>query len=132
MVARLTNTPISQYNSTTNSTLDSNPQKFPLNQSFYADAWVVEFSTSDRGVDLTCHRFRTHDAYVSAILTAMDFKFLNASGALPLTYRPQTQTYLSSQLVPFNTNLVVQKMTCSNKTEPQIRFMLSVLHVPFP
>lgn len=37
-VARLQQQPLSAYNSTTNSSFDSNPALFPLNQSIYADA----------------------------------------------------------------------------------------------
>lgn len=37
-ISRLDMTRLTEYNSTTNSTLDSNPATFPLNQSVYADA----------------------------------------------------------------------------------------------
>lgn len=37
-VARLTQTPLTKWDSSTNSTLDGNPIYFPLNQSIYADA----------------------------------------------------------------------------------------------
>ena len=38
LVARLTHTPISVHNSSTNATLDDNPATFPLGQSLYVDA----------------------------------------------------------------------------------------------
>lgn len=38
LVARLTKTPISIHNTSTNATLDDNPITFPLDQSLYVDA----------------------------------------------------------------------------------------------
>ena len=38
LVARLTKTPISVHNSSTNGTLDNNAATFPLDQSIYVDA----------------------------------------------------------------------------------------------
>ncbi len=38
LVSRLTHTPISVHNSSTNATLDNNPATFPLGQSLYVDA----------------------------------------------------------------------------------------------
>lgn len=38
LVARLTHTPISVHNSSTNATLNDNPATFPLGQSLYVDA----------------------------------------------------------------------------------------------
>lgn len=38
LVARLTHTPISVHNSSTNGTLDNNPITFPLDQNLYVDA----------------------------------------------------------------------------------------------
>ena len=38
LVARLTNTPISVHNSSTNATVNDNPATFPLGQSIYVDA----------------------------------------------------------------------------------------------
>ncbi len=103
LVARLTQTPITVYDSSTNSTLDGNNQTFPLDQSIYADA--------------------THRAYVSNILTALNFSVIDQFGALPLTSRPVNQSYVTSSLVPFNTELVVQVMS-ADASAPQMRFIL--------
>lgn len=77
---------LTQYNSTTNSTLDSNPATFPLNQSIYADA--------------------THEVVVLDTLTALNLSALFSSGPLPVDSRPSSQqSFVASQVVPFATHL---------------------------
>lgn len=92
-VARLTKSPIGVYNSNTNSTIDGNPITFPLNQPIYADA--------------------THEVIALALMTALNLTSIAASGALPLTHRPESYTFKASQLVPFATTLVAQVLDCS-------------------
>lgn len=105
-VSRFEHQALSAYNSTTNSTLDSNAATFPLNQSIYADA--------------------THEVVVLDTLTALNLSAIFSSGALPLTARPQQQhSFVASQVVPFATHLVIQVMECSHMSpSKQVRFLL--------
>lgn len=105
-VAGFEHTPISSYNSTTNSTLDSNPTTFPLNQSIYADA--------------------THEVVVLDTLSAFNLSALFQSGPLPLQRDDgHENSFKASQTVPFGTHFVVQVMECSDmKPTKQIRFIV--------
>ncbi|THG93046.1 hypothetical protein EW145_g8491, partial [Phellinidium pouzarii] len=71
LVARLTQTPITEFNSTTNATLGGGNITFPLNQPIYVDA--------------------THDTVISAIIVALNFTTLNANGPLPTDHIPENQ-----------------------------------------
>ena len=104
-VARFEQTPITDFNSTTNSTFDSNPTYFPLNQSIYADA--------------------THEVVLLDTLTAFNLTALFSSGALPVTGPPASQSFIASQIVPFATHLTIQVLECPiYKPTKQIRFIL--------
>ena len=105
-VSRFQHQALSEYNSTTNSTLDSNPATFPLNQSIYADA--------------------THEVVVLDTLTALNLTAIFASGPPPLTGRPvQQNSFVASQVVPFATHLVIQVLECPQMTPTkQARFIL--------
>lgn len=107
-LARLTHTPIAAYDSSTNSTLDGNPQTFPLNQSIYADA--------------------SHDSYIMSTFTALNLPI--HGGALPLDRRVDGRVFMSSALVPFNTNFVAQVLSCDGADAPQIRFIINDAVVP--
>ena len=66
---------------------------------------------------------RTHDAIVAQILTAFNFGSIVSGDSLPVTGKPDDyRQWQSSKLVPFNTNLVVQVMSCDG--EDKIRFLL--------
>ncbi|BEJ06208.1 hypothetical protein CcaverHIS641_0307300 [Cutaneotrichosporon cavernicola] len=111
-LARLTHTPIEVYDSSTNSTLDDNPETFPLNQSIYVDA--------------------SHDSYMMSTMVALNLTALNSFGRLPtdvdrsLDDRP----FYSSKIVPFNTNFVAQVMRCDGREGEQIRFILNDAIIP--
>jgi len=103
-VSRFTQTPITKYDSTTNSTFDSNPKTFPLNQSIYADA--------------------THEVVVLDALTAFNLTALFGTGPPDANVRGNTG-FVASQVVPFATHLVVQVVECSQCTPTkQIRFIV--------
>lgn len=57
---------------------------------------------------------------------ALNFTAINTFGMLPTNIgkSPENRAFKSSSLVPFNTNLVAQVMTCNGKKDPQIRFIL--------
>ncbi|KAH7929307.1 phosphoglycerate mutase-like protein [Leucogyrophana mollusca] len=111
LVARLTQTPITVWNSTTNSTLDGNNITFPLNQPIFVDV--------------------THDVSIASIVTALNFTSLAANGPLPTDHIPPNQSYIASQIAPFASNLVAQVLSCPASEEPtHIRFILNDGVVP--
>jgi hypothetical protein len=111
-VSRLEMSRITEYNSTTNSTLDSSNVTFPLNQSIYADA--------------------THEVVVLDTLTAFNLSALFASGPLPInSTRPASQSFIASQVVPFATHFTIQVLSCANMNPTkQIRFILNDAVLP--
>ncbi|CAK9780434.1 unnamed protein product [Cutaneotrichosporon oleaginosum] len=111
-LARLTHTPIEVYDSSTNSTLDGNPETFPLNQSIYADA--------------------SHDSYIMSTMVALNLTALNTFGRLPTDIGGslEERVYYSSKIVPFNTNFVAQVMRCDGREGEQIRFILNDAVIP--
>ncbi|KAL4069727.1 histidine phosphatase superfamily [Scleroderma yunnanense] len=111
LVARLTQTPITVWNSSTNSTLDSNNVTFPLYQPVFVDA--------------------THDSVIANILTTLNFISFAANGPLPTDHIPANRSYVISQMTPFASNLVGQVLSCPAAEEPtHIRFILSDGVVP--
>ncbi|KAG1908216.1 histidine phosphatase superfamily [Suillus fuscotomentosus] len=106
LVSRLTHTPINVWNSSTNSTLNSNNITFPLNQPIYVDA--------------------THDTVISSIVTTLNFTSLAATGPLPTDHIPPHRSYIASQIAPFSSQLVAQVLSCPACEEPtHIRFLLN-------
>lgn len=105
-VARFEHQALSAYNSTTNSTLDSQSATFPLNQSIYADA--------------------THEVVLLDAITALNLSAPFSSGPPPLNARPEKQhSFVASQVVPFATHLVIQVLECSDLSPTkQMRFIL--------
>ncbi|KAI0361287.1 phosphoglycerate mutase-like protein [Trametes cingulata] len=115
LVARLTQTPLTEFATSLNATLDGNNVTFPLNQPIFVDA--------------------THDTVISTILVALNFTTMAANGPLPTDHIPKHQTYTSQHIVPFASNLVGQVMSCpaSNKSKDKesfIRFILNDGVVP--
>ncbi|KAI0652160.1 phosphoglycerate mutase-like protein [Trametes meyenii] len=115
LVARLTQTPLTEFATNLNATLDGNNVTFPLNQPIYVDA--------------------THDTVISTILVALNFTTMAANGPLPIDHIPKHQTYTAQHLVPFASNLVGQVLSCpashkSHKKESFIRFLLNDGVVP--
>ncbi|KIJ68571.1 hypothetical protein HYDPIDRAFT_173254 [Hydnomerulius pinastri MD-312] len=111
LVARLTQTPITVWNSTTNSTLDSSNVTFPLYQPIIVDA--------------------THDVVIANILTALNMTSLAANGPLPTDHIPPNRSYIVSQIAPFASNLVAQVMSCPAAEDPtHIRFILNDAILP--
>lgn len=116
-LARLQHQPLSEYNSTTNSTLDNDPRTFPLNQSIYADA--------------------THEVVVLDTLTAFNLSALFPGGPPPIdvTTRPSPPTdssrFVASHVVPFATHFVIQVLECPQcNPSKQIRFIVNDAVVP--
>ncbi|KAG0702010.1 histidine phosphatase superfamily [Suillus ampliporus] len=111
LVARLTQTPITVWNSSTNSTLDSSKITFPLDQPIYVDA--------------------THDIVIANIVTALNLTSLAANGPLPTDHIPLNRSYIVSQIIPFASQLVAQVLSCPASGESShIRLILNDGVVP--
>ncbi|KAF7341312.1 Acid phosphatase [Mycena venus] len=92
LVSRLTQTPITEFASTVNGTIVGSNVTFPLSQPIFADA--------------------THDTVISAIVVAMNFTSLAATGPLPGTHIPTNRSYIVNQISPFGSNMVGQVLSC--------------------
>ncbi|KAI0778487.1 phosphoglycerate mutase-like protein [Trametes elegans] len=116
LVARLTQTPLTEFATNLNVTLDNNNITFPLNQPIYVDA--------------------THDTVISTILVALNFTTMAANGPLPIDHIPENQTYTGQHLVPFATHLEGQVLSCpaedasTSDKQSFIRFILNDGVVP--
>ncbi|KAJ6603264.1 phosphoglycerate mutase-like protein [Mycena vulgaris] len=111
LVSRLTQTRITDFDTTVNGSLVSSPVTFPFGQPIYVDA--------------------THDTVVSAIITALNFTTLAANGPLPTDRIPANQTYFASKITPFGANLVGQVLSCPASEHPShIRWVLNDAVVP--
>ncbi|PIL31642.1 hypothetical protein GSI_06344 [Ganoderma sinense ZZ0214-1] len=111
LVARLTQTPLTNFSTTLNRTIDESNITFPLNQPIYVDA--------------------THDTVITTILTAMNLSIpMVGKGPLPADRIVNDRMYIASHITPFSTNLVGQVMSCpaaNNRDEKEsyIRFVLN-------
>ncbi|KAH8112806.1 phosphoglycerate mutase-like protein [Phellopilus nigrolimitatus] len=111
LVSRLTQTPITEHNSSTNATITDSNVTFPLYQPIFVDA--------------------THDTIISSIVVALNFTTLNANGPLPTDHIPENQTYFASRISPFASQLVGQVLSCPASSEPtHIRWLLNDAVVP--
>ena len=93
LIARLTGQPV-QDNTQTNRTLDSSPETFPLDRSFYAD-----FS---------------HDNEMVAIYSALGLfqqRLLPDQKLDPENPSP-LRTWILSKMVPFGARMVVERLEC--------------------
>ncbi|GAA6037522.1 hypothetical protein JCM8097_008236 [Rhodosporidiobolus ruineniae] len=98
-LARTMKQPLSEFNSTTNSTLHTS-EYFPLDQRLYVDA--------------------THDTIISAVITTLNFTSFARSGPLPSTHIPANLSFVTSAISPFAANLHSQVLSCpSSPLVPQ-------------
>jgi len=111
LVSRLTQTRITNFNSSVNGTIVSSNVTFPLNQPIFVDA--------------------SHDTVIASILTALNFTSLTANGSLPTDHIPPNQSYIVSQIAPFATRLVGQVLSCpASGNATHIRFVLNDAILP--
>jgi hypothetical protein len=87
LVARLTQTPITVWNSTTNSTLDSSNVTFPLYQPIFVDATHDVVIATSAYLRLGCLD-ADDDCYECSVLTTLNFTSLAANGPLPTDHIP--------------------------------------------
>ena len=105
LIARLTNKPV-QDETSTNHTLDSNPQTFPLGKKLYAD-----FS---------------HDNDMTAIFSALGL--YNGTARFSKTKvveAPNANGYSAAWTVPFAARAYFEKMTCSGHSTELIRVIVN-------
>ncbi|GAA6013176.1 hypothetical protein JCM10207_006195 [Rhodosporidiobolus poonsookiae] len=97
-LARTLSQPLSEFNSTTNSSLHD-ATHFPLDQNFYVDA--------------------THDVIISAVLTTLNFTSFARSPPLSTDRIPSDLSFVTSSVSPFASNLHSQVLFCpSSKLTP--------------
>ncbi|EJU01030.1 phosphoglycerate mutase-like protein [Dacryopinax primogenitus] len=120
LVARLTHTPITVWNTSTNSTLDSNPLTFPVNQSLIPcinSIGIASFTLGQR-----------------TVMVALNFTSFAKSGPLPVDHIPVgKRSFVASQTTPFATALVAQVVNCTDSsanTKPYIRWLLNDASIP--
>ncbi|ORX38978.1 putative acid phosphatase [Kockovaella imperatae] len=94
LVARLLHQQITVSDSAVNSTLDSSPILFPVNNSIYADA--------------------THEVIVGDTLTALNLTAVFGTEPLSPTQRSNGSVFSTSRVFPFATHLVFQVLECPN------------------
>ena len=101
ILARLNNEYITSSDSSVNSTLNSNPATFPLNQKLYLDT--------------------TNDFMILGTLTAMSLDYFRSP--LPLTYPPPAgRRFRLTQMTPFAARLVIEKIGCASSDPAARRF----------
>ncbi len=102
LLARLKNQYITTSDSSVNSTLDSSPNTFPLNQPFYLDM--------------------THDTMMVATLTAMSLDYFHQNLSLTSFPPPADRHFQSSYMVPYAARLITEKIGCvaSNPTSTNV------------
>ncbi|TFY81485.1 hypothetical protein EWM64_g2528 [Hericium alpestre] len=106
LLSRLTQTRITKFDSSVNSTIVSSNVTFPFNQPIYVDA--------------------THDTIISAIVTAMNFTNFALNGPLPTDHIPHNRQWITSHISPFGSNFVGQVLSCPASDKPtHIRFVLN-------
>jgi hypothetical protein len=111
LYARLTHTNITNYDSSTNYTLDSNPITFPLNQSIYADF--------------------THEISLLNVLAALNLTSLSPTAPNATYPEADGHVFSASKVVPMATNWVAQVLECSGQASTkQIRFLLNDAVIP--
>lgn len=110
LIARLTQTPVHDHTSS-NKTLDSNPDTFPLHTSLYAD-----FS---------------HDNAMTSIFFAMGLYHMSPPPSLhEVESAPEMDGYSAAWGVPFAARAYVEMMQCEAQREPLVRVLVNDRVVP--
>lgn len=109
LIARLTGDAV-RDGTTTNSTLDSSPETFPLTRNLYADC--------------------THDSSMTTVYAALGL--YNLTGELPARHKlspRETYGYSASWTVPFAARMYVEKMKCG-RDEELVRILVNDRVIP--
>ena len=110
LIARLTGQPVTD-STTTNSTLDSSSDTFPLNRTLYAD-----FS---------------HDNSMTSVYAALGL--YDGTEDLPVRYRlppRKTNGYSAAWTVPFGARLYVEKLQCDSGEQEMVRVLVNDRVIP--
>ncbi|KDQ12411.1 hypothetical protein BOTBODRAFT_634204 [Botryobasidium botryosum FD-172 SS1] len=129
LIARLTHTPITTHNSSTDNTLDDNPIAFPLDNALYADA------THE---DVMLKGLSSHESFLNVVLSLvsslvavmieLDLTNFAATGPLPVDHIPKNRSFSTAELAPLSSNMQFQH--CASTPEPQIRIVINDGVVP--
>ncbi|MCJ1243214.1 hypothetical protein MMC30_000411 [Trapelia coarctata] len=94
LFARLQNQYITSSTSSVNSTIDNNPQQFPLGQAFYADF--------------------THDDTIVSVLTALSVDFFREAPSLTQFPPDPNRHFILSKMTPFGGRLITEVIGCND------------------
>ncbi|SNX84838.1 related to 3-phytase A precursor [Melanopsichium pennsylvanicum] len=106
MLARLTDTPVRDQTST-NSTIDADPNTFPLNLPVYLDF--------------------THDTQIASALSVMGLLKDNLD---PTTPPKEDRNWNAAHIAPMGARMVVERLNCKNKPHKYVRVILNDAVVP--
>lgn len=104
LTARLTHTPLTQFNSSTNSTLHDEVH-FPVNEPFYVD--FTHDTTFAQSMSPWCP--------LTLVLPTMNLTSFSAAGPPPLDHIPKDWPFVSSKFSPFATNMQIQVLSCGKQ-----------------
>ncbi|KAI0302585.1 phosphoglycerate mutase-like protein [Russula brevipes] len=116
VISRLTQTRITNFDTSVNATIVSSDIKFPLKQPIFVDA--------------------SHDTVITAVAVALNLTSLASSGPLPTDHIQKNRQWIIGHIAPFATNLVAQLLTCpasgtpSSAAPTHIRWILNDAVVP--
>lgn len=102
LAARLENKYVDDWHRGVNTTLDTDPLTFPLEQPFYLDM--------------------THDGIIISVLTTLGLDFMKKE--LPSNKIPVPRAFIASRLVPFGARMYVEVLGC-DEDERYIRIKLN-------
>lgn len=105
LTARLTETPITEFNSSINSTYHTDT-RFPLGYPLYADF--------------------THDTTFAQLLPTMNLTTFAKAGPPPLDHIPDNWPFIAAKFSPFATNMQVQVLSCPARTAKDAEFDTNV------
>lgn len=111
LLARLTKTPVRDATST-NHTLDANPATFPLDRGLY-----VDFS---------------HDNQMIPIMAALGILQQRQRDAMSPTRLDTRRTWVASQMVPFASRVVVEKLSCGRVEKVRVLVNDKTEQLPAP
>ncbi|KAI0001359.1 phosphoglycerate mutase-like protein [Russula compacta] len=110
-ISRLTQTRITNFDTSVNATIVSSNISFPFKQPIYVDA--------------------SHDTIISAVAVALNLTSLASSGPLPTDHIQKNRQWIVTHISPFATNLVAQLLSCPASSSPtHIRWILNDAVVP--
>ncbi|KAI0256229.1 phosphoglycerate mutase-like protein [Lactifluus subvellereus] len=112
VISRLTQTRITKFDTSVNSTIVSSNILFPFKQPIFVDV--------------------THDSMITAVAVALNLTSLASGGPLPTDHIQRDRKWIISHIAPFATNLVAQLLSCpaSTTTPTHIRWILNDAVVP--